>query len=66
MLTLGANMLVFRCYARDQSNVQLLTVSSNAMLIQTYVFSRQKLCVSGCGVYGLHITPHATGENLGT
>ena len=65
MLNLGAYMLVFRC-AREQSNFQLLAVSLNVMLIPTYVFSRQTLCVLGCGVYGLHVTPHTTGGHLRT
>ena len=66
MLTLGTYMLVLRCYAREQSNFQLLAVSLNVILIPTYVFSRQTSCVLGCGVYGLHLTPHTTGGPLGT
>ena len=66
MLTLGAYMLILRCYAREQSNFQLLAVSLNVMLIPIYVFRRQTLCILGCGVYGLHVTPHTTGGHLGT
>ena len=49
MLTLGAYMLVFRCYAREQSNFQLLTASLNVMRILTYYVcppyqKRQRKC----------------------
>ena len=60
MFTLGAYMLVFRCYTREQSNVQLLAVSLRVMLISADVFSRQTLCILGCGVYGLHLTRYTT------
>ena len=66
LLTRGAYMVGLRCYAREQSSFQLLAVSFNVMPIPTYVVSRQTLCVLGCGVYGLHLTPHTTGGHLGT
>ena len=66
MLTLGAYMLVFRCYTREQCNFQLLAFSLNVMRIPNYVSSPHTSCALGCGVYGLHLTPHITGGHLGT